>query len=232
MLLLGRANCDVPLKTYDDADTPLARLEYVAEIESLFWNQFKVQDFHSLVPTKKWRVKKRNVRQGDVVLIMYTGKSKSAEYKLGRIVSVEVDPDQLVRTCLVRYSLVQNMPKKERASYAGVTIKYIRVAIQRLVIILPQEEQTDINPITEEEAKLAFKETAGQKGDHDHRVLRTVVKDNKSSFVPDLLRYRSDFEDQLEKESQVDQWVDNISVDLKGENKYCKLCAYCTTGPI
>ena len=124
------------------------------------------------------------------------------------------------------------MPKKERASYAGVTIKYIRVAIQRLVIILPQEEQTDINPITEEEAKLAFKETAGQKGDHDHRVLRTVVKDNKSSFVPDLLRYRSDFEDQLEKESQVDQWVDNISVDLKGENQYCKLCAYCTTGPI
>ena len=73
MLLLGRANCDVPLKTYDDADTPLARLEYVAEIESLFWNQFKVQDFHSLVPTQKWRVEKRNVRQGDVVLIMYTG---------------------------------------------------------------------------------------------------------------------------------------------------------------
>ena len=77
-------------------------------------------------------MEKRNVRQGDVVLIMYTGKSK-----LGRVVSVEVDQDQLVRTCLVRYSLVQNMPKKERDSYKGVTVKYIRVAIQRLVIILP-----------------------------------------------------------------------------------------------
>ena len=55
MLLLGRAICDVPLKSYEDSDTPLARLEYIAEIEFLFWNQFKVQDFHDLVPTKKWR---------------------------------------------------------------------------------------------------------------------------------------------------------------------------------
>ena len=36
------------------------------------------------------------------------------------------------------------MPKKERASYKGVTVKYIRVAIQRLVVILPQEEQSKI----------------------------------------------------------------------------------------
>ena len=73
-----------------------------------------MQDFHSLVPTQKWRVEKRNVRQGDVVQIMYTGKSKSAEYKLGRIVSVEVDPDQLVRTCLVRYSLVKKTCLRRR----------------------------------------------------------------------------------------------------------------------
>ena len=141
MLLLGRVNCDVPLKNYEDSDTPLARLEYIAEIESLFWNQFKVQDFHNLVPTKKWRVEKRNMRLGDVDLIIYTGKSKSAEYKLGRVVSVEVDQDQLVRTCLVRYSLVQNMPKKERDSYKGVSVKDIRVAIQRLVIILPRRSR-------------------------------------------------------------------------------------------
>ena len=96
-----------------------------------------------------------------------------------------------------------------------------------MVIILPQEEQTDISPITEEEVKLAFKETAGQKGDHDHRVLRTVVRVDKSSFVPDLLRYRSDFEDKLEKESQVNQWIDNISVDHQGEKGYCMLCEHC-----
>ena len=138
MMLLGRANCDAPLKNYEDSETPLARLQYIAEIESLFWHQFKVQDFHSLVPTQKLTVEKRNMRQGDVVLILYSGKSKSAEYKLGRIVAVEVDPDKLVRTCLVRYSLVPNMPREDRLNYKGVTIKHVRMAIQRLFVILTQ----------------------------------------------------------------------------------------------
>ena len=38
-----------------------------------------VEDFHNLVPTKKWRGETRNVRKGDIILIMYNGKSKSAE---------------------------------------------------------------------------------------------------------------------------------------------------------
>ena len=32
-----------------------------------------VEDFHKLVLTKKWRMETRNVRKGDIVLIMYTG---------------------------------------------------------------------------------------------------------------------------------------------------------------
>ena len=44
---------------------------------------------------------------------MYTGKSKSAEFKIGRIVALELDSDQVVNTCLVRYRLVQNMTKVE-----------------------------------------------------------------------------------------------------------------------
>ena len=56
MLLLGRANCDAPLKSYEASETPLDMLHYIAEIESWFWHQFKVQDIHSLVPTQKWRV--------------------------------------------------------------------------------------------------------------------------------------------------------------------------------
>ena len=103
MMLLGRANNDVPLKSYEDTEVPLARLEYVSEIETLFWNQFIVQDFHTLVPTYKWQEPQRNIASGDMVLIKYATKSKSGEYRLGRVVSVEVDPDQLVRTCLVRY---------------------------------------------------------------------------------------------------------------------------------
>ena len=73
----------------------------------------------------KWQEPQRNIASGDVVLIKYATKSKSGEYRLGRVVSVEVDPDQLVRTCLVRYSLVQHMSGKDRLSYKGLTVKYV-----------------------------------------------------------------------------------------------------------
>ena len=56
MLLSGRANYEAPIENFEDSETPPYMLQYVAEIESLFWYQFKVQDFHSLVPTQKWRV--------------------------------------------------------------------------------------------------------------------------------------------------------------------------------
>ena len=36
MLLLGRANCDAPLKSYEASETPLDMLHYIAEIESWF----------------------------------------------------------------------------------------------------------------------------------------------------------------------------------------------------
>ena len=228
MLLLGRANCDAPFKNYEDSESPLARLQYIAEVESLFWHQFKVQDFHNLVPTKKWRVEKRNVRKGDIVLIMYTGKSKSSEYKMGRIVAVEVDPDQLVRTCLVRYSLVQNMPKEERDSYKGVTVKHIRVAIQRLVVILPQEEQHNIRPITQEETKTAFDEVAMQEGSHDHRVLQVQSKNVKHNLITNMLKHRSEFEDNFVEEYQVGlSRFDYTIVNHGGKDVICGMCEQC-----
>ena len=95
------------------------------------------------------------MRKGDVVLIQYKNKSKSGEYKLGRIIKTEVDADGLVRTCIVRYSLIQHLTKKEKLIYKGVTKKYIRVAIQRLVLILPVEEQIDIDAVDPDEEAMA-----------------------------------------------------------------------------
>ena len=91
--------------------------------------------------------------EGDIVLIQYSSKSKAGDYRLGRVVSVEIDPDSMVRTVTVKYSLIQHLPEKERSSYKGVTVKYIRVAVQRLVLIVPVEEQEDFQGISEEDIK-------------------------------------------------------------------------------
>ena len=61
MLLTSRPNAELPPRDYMESDLPLDRLKYMCELESIFWNQYKVQEFLTLVPTWKWREEKRGV---------------------------------------------------------------------------------------------------------------------------------------------------------------------------
>ena len=77
----------------------------------------------------------RNLRVGDVILIQYATKSFPGTHRIGRVIAVELDTDNLVRTCAVKYHLCKSdattLPTK----------KEIRVPSQRLMLILPVEEQ-------------------------------------------------------------------------------------------
>ena len=85
---------------------------------------------------------KRNVTPGDVVLIEYKSKSFPGTYRLGRVKDVEVDSeDGLIRTCTVVYKLIKPSSANMRDIFKDITTKEIRVAVQRLVLILPIEEQ-------------------------------------------------------------------------------------------
>ena len=134
MLITGR-NHSGPPQDYIDVVDPKVRQTYVEELESAWWYQYKVQCFASLAPTRKWLEAKRNMCVGDVVLIQYSSKTAPGTYRLGRIKEVEVDSDGLVRTCTVRYGLVKS------GASPDITRKEVRVPIQRLVLILPIEEQ-------------------------------------------------------------------------------------------
>ena len=94
-----------------------------------------------MIPTRKWIDEKRNITVDDVVLIKYASKSAPGTYSLGRVSSVELDDDNLVRTCTVKYNLIKPITSANRNSLDGVTRKEIRLPVQRLVLILPAEEQ-------------------------------------------------------------------------------------------
>ena len=145
MLLTGRVNTEVPVRDYVTSDKPLCRMKYVEECVAQWWNQFMSQNFSSLVPRQKWQFERRNMREGDVVLISYEGKCRPATYRLGVVVNVVVDDDQLVRTVVVEYSLLAELPVADRLAYKGVTKKRITVAVQRLCLILPVEEREEIS---------------------------------------------------------------------------------------
>ena len=54
---------------------------------------------------------------------------------------VELDEDNLDRTYVVKYRLVKPITDANRESVDDVVFKEIRVPVQRLVLILPVEEQ-------------------------------------------------------------------------------------------
>ena len=95
-------------------------------------------------------MQKRGVKQGDVVLISYSEKSKSGTFRLGIVEQVEVDDDGLVRTCTVGYRLVRSdlPPEEQRLYYKGLKYKQIRVPVQRLCVILPIEEHKEPGYLT------------------------------------------------------------------------------------
>ena len=134
---------DLPAREYYDEKIPSRRLAHRQETENSWWRQWSVQCFDSLLPTQAWNQKKRGVRAGDIVLVSYQDKSKTGTFRLGRVESVEVDKDGLVRTCTVQYRIVRaDLPMEDmRIYFKGLAFKFLRVPVQRLVVILPVEEQ-------------------------------------------------------------------------------------------
>ena len=120
MLLTGRANTEIPIREYSLTSKPLARLEYIQELVAAWWQQYKDQNFSSFVPTQKWQEERRNMRIGDVVLIQYEDRSKPGTYRLGRVDSIKVNEDGLVRTVKVSYSLLRELLEKDRLKYKGI----------------------------------------------------------------------------------------------------------------
>ena len=143
MLITGRNGRRAPVDLDVNLDElPEERLSYIEELERTWWYQYKVQYFRSLIPRQKWIESKRNVCVGDIVLIEYKSKSYPGTYRLGRVKEVEVDTnDSLIRTCTVVYKPVKGSTKNIRDIFTDITTKEVRLPVQRLILILPVEEQ-------------------------------------------------------------------------------------------
>ena len=140
MLITGRNASDPPCET-DNVEDPRVRKSFLDELLEAWWYQYKVQCFDSLIPTRKWIDAQRNMQVGDIVLIQYSSKTAPGTYRLGRVINVETDEDNLVRTCTAKYNLIKPVVASNRDSLKDVVRKEIRVPVQRLVLILPVEEQ-------------------------------------------------------------------------------------------
>jgi hypothetical protein len=136
-LLIGRSINVLPDNTDMVENMPIsARFRLVHHISTNFWKRWSAEVSPGLVVRQKWHEKSRNLCVGDLVLICEPSKLK-AKYTLGVVDSVTISTDNIVRSVVVRYVLLQ----KNANGVLNTRIIRVSRSIQRLVLILPVEEQ-------------------------------------------------------------------------------------------
>jgi hypothetical protein len=138
-LLLGRTSTTGPRHGTRDAEEDFkACSAYHDNLLDTWWALWRQQGFSSLLPYYRHKDAKRNtnLRTGDVCLLMYDNKIKNT-YRLCRIAEVFESEDGLVRTVRVGY-------RERRAGaahvYKSTALTEMEVAVQRLVLLVPEEE--------------------------------------------------------------------------------------------
>ena len=142
-LLIGRSINVLP----DDAELSndlgvTDRYRIVNHVTTTFWQKWCQEVAPQLIFRQKWHEKTRNLTVGDVVQICEPSPIK-AKYKLAIVESVHTSNDGNVRSATLRYSNI----KGERCT--RITVKR---SIQRLVLILPVEEQNNAIEVVDSDA--------------------------------------------------------------------------------
>ena len=137
-LLLGRSTPDVAHGLFDNDESASKRQIFLQSLVEDWWKNWYRNVLPSLVPSYKWRQKHRNVCVGDVCLIKYTN-MKRGTYRLGRVTSVRMGKDNKVRTVSLQYK----NPKEN-------VFREVERPIQGIAVIVPVEEQSNLNPAAEE----------------------------------------------------------------------------------
>ena len=139
-LLLGRASSRAPAGPFKEPSKTSQRYLLVENITNSFWRQWTRDFFPSLLVRHKWHTAKRNVKIGDVVIIQ-DAKQLRGNWRLARVSKVMPSDDGQVRRVELQYK--NEKPGEAANKYTGVRFTTIERPIQRLVVIVPVDEQGD-----------------------------------------------------------------------------------------
>ena len=128
-LLLGRCTSHVPQGPFSDNVSEGQRYKFIQSVINSFWKRWTREVFPGLVIQPKWHVDRRNVLVGDVVLVQDSNIVRG-EWKMGLITKTIPSSDTRIRRVEVMYK-------------RGSTRITVSRAVQRLIILVPKEENND-----------------------------------------------------------------------------------------
>ena len=152
-LLMGRSCNILPDDNPVAEDLPVtSRYRLISHVTRDFWQRWSAEASPSLIVRQKWHRKSRNLCVGDVVMIAEPTKMK-ARYKLAVVEEVKVSRDGFVRSAILRYNNITSVMNNKRA----VPVRVSR-SVQRLILILPVEEQSSPLMVEEDEHQVHVSE--------------------------------------------------------------------------
>ena len=182
-LLLGRTTTTISAQDYQAAGSPLERLQYREEVETVWWNQFSIQVLPTLVPFTKWKEQYPNREVGDIVLIHYPGLKKS-EYRLAKVSKVMPDTKGNVRTMEV---LMRPRDKRTDKSirYTHKDLEPMTVPVQRTALLMPCSEIPPTQPaLTSASTNLNRTNPTSNSNPSLTLACGTTISGNAASYVP------------------------------------------------
>ena len=165
-LLLGRAarrRETWEAELHDQAVDPRCVLSAEEELCERWWTEWVKTAFPLLVPRGKWSTQHRNLCVGDVVLLKYDAKFSKDRYRLAKVTKVHPDKGGVVRTVTV--GMRPRHVREPSLPYKAKPLSEFAVGVQRLVVILPKEEQ---------EMNEALEETTDA-GEDDDKIVRAGI---------------------------------------------------------
>ena len=129
MMLLARSSNLSPPMEYSADDRFCTRLAYIAQVEKEWWDRWIKVVLPTLFSYKKWKVKKENMKVGELVMLRYPKQFKD-DYCLAKVSQIHPDSDGLVRKVTISYR--KKNPREPADVYRSRPLISEQVAIHRL----------------------------------------------------------------------------------------------------
>ena len=129
MMLLARSSNISPPLEYSKDDRFCSRLAFISQVEKEWWDRWIKVVLPTLLSYKKWKLKRDNLREGELVMLRYNKQFKD-DYCLAKVTQVHPNEDGLVRKVTVSYR--KRNPKESKEVYLSKPLISEQVAIHRL----------------------------------------------------------------------------------------------------
>ena len=136
-LLLGRVTSGVPSGPFRETSSSRHRLGFVQSVVNDFWKRWTRDYFPSLLIQPKWHTAKRNLKEGDIVLIQDANKV-TGQCKLGTVVKTFPGGVGRVRRVQVHYK--NPKPGEAIDKYHGRGFVTVERPVNRIIVLLPKDE--------------------------------------------------------------------------------------------